>query len=159
MSLRSLWPWVLAGALLASGSANLSMYRSLNAPVGEQAPSADQDPGTIPSFHLAPSGSGEHCPTLDLLELTEEQRNQIRKCSLTSLDLRTDLAIEIDGASAELEELLSTTPMEGDRILELADRISSLRSRQYKAWIGSILVVRDVLTSEQLQLLHKLESN
>ena len=157
MSTRSLWPWLLAGALFASAYANLSMYRSLNASKREQAPAAIQDPGSVPSFHLAPDSSGERCPTLDRLGLTEEQRNQIRKCSLTSLDLRTDLAIEINRATTEIQELLSKEAVEGGRILELSDHVSSLRSRQYRAWIGSILVVRDVLTPEQLKLLHNIE--
>jgi hypothetical protein len=159
MSLRSLGPWLLGGALLASAYANFSMYRGLKPAAGESVPSAILDPGAISSFHLAPGAGDEECPTLDLLELTAEQRDRIQKCSLSSLDLRTDLAIEIQTASSELEELLSKDILQGTRILELADRISSLRSKQYKAWIGSILVVRDVLTPEQLTLLHQLESN
>lgn len=159
MGTRSLWHWLLVGALLSSAYANIGMYRRLSPPTNFQAPSVLLDPGAIPSFHLAPGSSGEHCPTLDLLELTSEQRKQIQECSLTSLDLRTDLAIEINAASTELDDLLSKNAIDGPRILELADLITSLRSQQYKAWIASILVVRDVLTPEQLQLLHKLESN
>jgi len=166
MNTRSLWPWLLAGGLLVSGVANVLMVRSLAGqssnsiagPAGSTHP-ADPDPGTIPAFHLEAASSDEQCPTLDLLGLTDEQRNRIRSCSLTSLDLRTDLGIEIHRASTELEELLSEDSMKGDRILELADHISDLRSRQYRAWIGSILVVREVLTPEQLKQLHELESN
>lgn len=159
MRLRSLWPWLLGGALLASSIANVSMYQGGKALAGGAVGARAQDPARTPSFHLAPGSNGEHCPTLELLGLTEEQSNQIRKCSLSSLDVRTGLAVEIEGASTELKEFLAMDNIEGERILELADRISSLRSRQYRSWIGSILVVRDVLTPEQLRLLHQLESN
>ena len=159
MNFRSLWPWLLTGALLASAFANLSMYREIAGTVGEKSSLASLDTSATSAHHFASGSLGEHCPTLDLLGLTDEQRRRIRTCSLTSLDARTDLAIEINNASAELDDLLSQDAMEGGaRILALADRISSLRSEQYKALIGSILVIREVLTPEQLQLLHELES-
>ena len=75
------------------------------------------------------------------------------------MDLRTDLAIEIEEASATLDELLSQDELSAERVLDLADRISDLRSKQYKAWINSILVIREVLTPEQLRTLHELEFN
>lgn len=157
MSIRNLAPWLLAGALLASAYANMSMYRAQGAPLAPLASGTLDD--SIAAFHLDPDAADGHCPTLDLLELSEDQRDSIRRCSLTSLDLRTDLAIEISAASAELEQGLSGGDTDGERILELADHISELRSRQYRAWIGSILVVREVLSPEQLQRLHELETN
>ena len=158
MRIRSLLPWLLAGALLSSVYANISMYRDKRAPTSGPAPSVAVGSGTVPSFHLEPGSSDAHCPTLDRLGLTEQQRDRIRRCSLTSLKLRTDLAIEIGSASARLDQLMSAEAVEAARILEVADRVSGLRARQYKAWIGSILVIRDVLTPEQVKQLHRLES-
>ncbi len=158
MARSSLFPWLVLGALLASAYGNFVMYRGQTAPVNAQAPALGPNQGLIPAFHLVPGSSDERCPTLDQLDLTTEQRDKIRKCSLTSLDLRTDLAIEIVNATAELQGLLSNESIDNAHALELADHVSELRSQQYKAWIGSILVVRDVLTPEQLQLIHTLES-
>jgi Spy/CpxP family protein refolding chaperone len=164
MGVRSLWPWLLAGALIASTTANIAMYREHGkpprVPTSPAGPGTGPafDPGVIPSHHLAPGASDEHCPTLDRLGLTRPQRDQIRKCSLTSLDVRTDLAIEVQTAAEELHGLLAENAIDGERVLELADHISELRSKQYRAWIGSILVVHDVLSPEQLELLRKLES-
>ena len=158
-----LWPWLLLGALLASVFVNVVQYSARDAGPNGASPSSTQlrnpDPGTIQSFHLTPGSSDEHCPTLDRLALTQEQRDRIRSCSLTSLDVRTDLAIEIAAASEQLDGLLQKDAIDSTHALELADRISGLRAQQYRAWIGSILVVREVLTSEQLRLLHELESN
>lgn len=159
MNLRSLWPWLFSGVLLASAFANFSMYQKIAGTAGEKSSLVNLGASATSAHHLGSGSLGEHCPTLDLLGLTDDQRRRIRKCSLTSLDARTDLAIEINNASAELDDLLSKDAMEvGARVLALADHISSLRSEQYKAWIGSILVIREVLTPEQLQLLHELES-
>ena len=155
---RSLFPWLVLGALLASAYGNIVMYRGQQAPVNAQAPASSSNEGLIPAFHLIPGSSDDRCPTLDQLELTTEQRDKIRQCSLMSLDVRTDLAIEIASATAELQGLLSNESIDNAHALELADHVSVLRSQQYKAWIGSILVVRDVLTPEQLQLIHTLES-
>ena len=155
---RSLFPWLVLGALLASAYGNIVMYRGQQAPVNAQAPSASPGEGLIPAFHLIPGSPDERCPTLDQLELSTAQRDKIRQCSLMSLDVRTDLAIEIASATADLQGLLSNESIDNAHALELADHVSELRSQQYKAWIGSILVVRDVLTPEQLQLIHTLES-
>ncbi len=159
----TLLPWVLAGALLASVYANFAMNPSDGAAkAGYPDASAGTSPseqGGIPAYHLAPGNSGESCPTLDKLKLNSEQRNQIRKCSLTSLDQRTRLALEITAASEELHTLLARDDVENTLVLELADQISELRSKQFKAWIGSILVVREVLSPEQRKQLRALESN
>ncbi len=153
MSIRALWPWLVVGALIASASANVVLFGQLSAQSRGLSPSTNGDPGVTPWFHLAP-GSSDRCPTLEQLGLTEEQRDQIRRCSLTGLDLRASLAADIRNNSTELEDLLSKDTIDSLRVLELADRISELRSRQYKAWIGSILVVREVLTPDQLRLLN-----
>ncbi len=157
MMMRSLGPWILFGALLASSYANLSWYRGQKAEHEIKAPASQTD--SVRSFHLAPGNSGNPCPTLELLELSEEQRKQIRSCSLTSLELRTRLAREIDESSAQLQELLSQYPADKQEVLQLADRISAMRSKQFKSWVGSILVVRDVLTPEQTKRLRSLDSN
>ena len=158
MRLRSLLPWLLAGALLPSVFANISLYRDRGGPASAHKSSAAVGSGGVSAAHLDPGSSNAHCPTLDRLGLTEKQRDRIQRCSLTSLKVRTDLAVEIHSASAELDALMSADAVDGARILELADRVSGLRARQYKAWIGSILVIRDVLTPEQLKQLHRLES-
>jgi len=163
MSVRSLLqpgllPWLLLGALLASVSVNVAQLVRGTEDTGTPSRATSRDPGTL-HLHLSAGASDEQCPTLQRLALTSEQRTRIRSCSLTSLDLRTDLAIEIATASQQLDGLLANEAMDNQRALELADRISSLRTKQYKAWISSILVVREVLTNEQLRLLHELESN
>ncbi len=158
MAVRSLWTWLLLGALLASSYANFALYRKQDESRPSKATIESWDADVVRSHHLSPGSNDENCPTLDLLNLSQEQRDRIRRCSLTSLDLRTDLAIKIEDASQELHALLSTYPADPERVLEVADRVSSLRSEQYHAWIGSILVVRDVLTPDQLKRLQDLEA-
>jgi len=158
MKVRSLLPWLLTGALVASVYLNVSLF---------QAPPSAPDlatgrlpaaaPETVPSFHLVPGELDAHCPIVERLGLSEDQRDQIQRCSLSSLKLRTDLAVEISDASTKLDKLMSADAVDGRGILALANEISTLRGRQYKAWIGSILVIRGVLTPEQLQLLHSID--
>jgi len=126
-------PWILAGALLTSAYANAVFYQRGRTPVGRSHASGASGPDSVSPFHLMPGAVDEHCPTLEFLGLTQDQRTRIRKCSLANLD--------------------------NVQVLEAADRISELRSKQYRAWIGSILVVREVLTPEQLRALHRLEAN
>lgn len=161
MPIRALLPWLLSGALIASVYANVSFLRASEPAPALSVPSPDlgaaPGPKTTPLFHLAPNAVDAHCPIVDRLELTADQRDEIQRCSLSSLKLRTDLALEISEASAELDKLMSAEDVDGKRVLALANEISGLRGRQYKAWIGSILVIRDVLTPEQLQRLHSID--
>ncbi|MCK5943764.1 MAG: periplasmic heavy metal sensor [Planctomycetes bacterium] len=159
MNVRATLSWLLVGALAASLAVNFGLLGLGTGDARQGAPAA-QGAGShsVPSFHLSPDASGDRCPTLERLELTEAQRADIRRCTLSSLSTRTGLAIEIDAAAAQLDEVLASEAIDNQRALELADRISELRGQQYRAWIGSILVVREVLTPEQLRLLHELES-
>lgn len=153
MNLRALIPWLLAGALIASVFVNLVSYSQLSdlRSVAEMpVPPRTEERLNV---HFASGANQGRCPTLDRLGLSEEQRDLIRKCTLTSLSRRTEMALEVEQVAANLDRLLAGDSFDPAEVLRLAERITELRSRQYKAWIGSILVVRDALTPEQLKLL------
>lgn len=153
MTLRALIPWSLAGALIASVFVNQTLYSRLSdLRNGNGSPVPPRTEEHL-DVHFASGSTQERCPTLDRLELTAEQRDLIRKCTLTSLNHRTEIALEVEQVAANLDRLLAGDSLDAAEVLRIADRIVELRSRQYKAWIGSILVVRDVLTPEQLRLL------
>lgn len=155
MNARTLLPWLLGGALLASVFVNQMMYARFGQEPGVSGPPVPSRTAGLLAVHPAVGSTQERCPTLDRLRLTDEQRDVIRKCTLTSLGHRTDMALEIEQASTELDRLLAEATIDPAEVLRIAGGIADLRSRQYKAWIGSILVVRDVLTPEQLKLLRE----
>ncbi|MFY9343684.1 MAG: hypothetical protein WAT39_14415 [Planctomycetota bacterium] len=153
MNWRNLLPWVLAGALLASLFANQAMFFRLRAEARSPALPTTSHTDALLAAHVAPQAAGERCPTMARLGLTAEQRERIRKCTLTSLDDRAGLALQIEEAAAELDRLLAEVTVDAAEVLRAANLVTDLRSKQFMAWVGAILVVRDVLTPEQLESL------
>lgn len=156
MKLRALLPWLVFGGLLASSYTNIVL---LGVRDSATPPTHTPHRDSNQSIHRTRGSVADKCPTLEILGLDREQRDQIRKSSLSSLDVRIDLAIEIEESTAILDGLLSQGEVSATRVLDLADRISDLRSKQYRTWINSILAIREALTPEQLRTLHELEFN
>ena len=70
--------------------------------------------------------------------------------------MRVSLAREAERAAADLDQVLTSATIDGERALSLAGRIGELRGRELQRLVQSILLVQETLTDEQRRRLKRL---
>jgi Spy/CpxP family protein refolding chaperone len=118
-------PWLapaLFGALLASSAANLQGWLA----------------------------AGRGSPTLAQLGLTEQQVRDAQACCRGCCGERNALDGEIAAKEAELTGLLAAEPLDRAAVEACAQQLGALHARAVENSVQAILLVRGVLTPDQL---------
>lgn len=128
----SFWqrPWVapaLFGALLASAATNLLQWRE--------------------------PGRGQQAPTLAQIGLSADQIQEARSCCAGCCSERVQLDVDVAAKEAELQRLLAAEPLDREAVASVAKELGALHARAVENSVQAILLVRDVLTPEQLEAL------
>lgn len=83
------------------------------------------------------------------LELTQEQREQIRDVLGESADARTDLALESQALRIDLMQAARDEDASMDRFQEILDRFDAVRSREWEIQQEEIAALGEILTPKQ----------
>ena len=104
-------------------------------------------------FCVSPLGIWRNAKLVQDLELTDEQVQALREADFAHREKRLQLNSKLNGLHLELEKLFSADPVNASDILQLAQKISDLKSKRFVQKIESRLAVGKLLTAEQLKKL------
>ena len=131
--------WALLGALLASVSMNLAQWSE---------PSNTPEPTPLSAEQRVEQLKKALDP--ETLGLTSEQIERIKSCGVNCCDERDSLIKAVAEKEAELRAALETSDVDDDRARAVAAELGALRAQCIRNGVESILLVRKVLTEDQV---------
>lgn len=99
--------------------------------------------------NFRPPGPPYHQGGHDALNLTDQQKQQIRKINLPQAQKTLPLRNELAEKEAHLRSLMSVREPDRAAIDRTVDEVGSLRKELFKAKIANDLKINEVLTEEQ----------
>ncbi len=150
---------IMRQKVFAGATALLLLACFIPAVAGAFSP-GDDNPGKRSGMkrrHGCPLGIWQNPKMIQELELSEEQIKGLRDADFAFREKRLEVKSQLDSLYLQLEKLFSHEPVNAPNVIQVAQKISSLKGTLFVQKIESRLMLEKLLNADQLKQLRTLE--